>query len=410
MKPVYTTGRLIAIGFIFVCTSAAWMILGGTITWRTGTVGERLRAGVQSIWGSPHEQAPAIAQYTLVKENKAEEEFRLPLEGSDIKVKLEVEHRKKGLLWYGTYTADFDATYTFRNTSDAARNIRFRLPFPAEKAMFENVAIEINGRSVLFRTAGNHQGSGIEAESQIAAGETARMHVVYRSRGLSSWRYKLADQVGQARNFALVMRTNFDEVDFPEDTLSPTSIGPADHGRELTWRYSSLISGFAIGMTMPERVQPGPMAGNIIFFAPVSLLLFFFVMLILTVLRGIDLHPVNYFFLACSYFSFHLLLAYLVDQISIQLAFVICSLVAVGLVVSYLRIVVGPRFAIVEAGLSTLVYLVVFSWTFFLKGFTGLTVAICCVLTLAIAMRLTAHIRWSERFASRRTPVAGEAS
>lgn len=65
----------------------------------------------------------------------------------------------------------------------------------------------------------------------------------------------------------------------------------------------------------------------------------------------------NYFFLACAFFSFHLLMAYLVDHISIHLAFAICSAVSVFLLVSYLRLVVGMRFAAIEAGLAQVIYL-----------------------------------------------------
>jgi hypothetical protein len=106
----------------------------------------------------------------------------------------------------------------------------------------------------------------------------------------------------------------------------------------------------------------------------------------------------NYFFLATAFFAFHLLLAYLVDHISIHLAFAICSAVSVFLVVSYLRLVAGMRFAIVEAGAAQLVYLVLFSYSFFFRGFTGLTVTIGCIATLFAAMQFTARIRWSERF------------
>src|SRR5438445_7825613 len=102
-------------------------------------------------------------------------------------------------------------------------------------------------------------------------------------------------------------------------------------------------------MTMPEKLQPGPLAGRISFFAPVSLFFFFFLMLIITTMRGIDLHPMNYFFLAPAFFSFHLLMAYLVDDVSIYLAFALASVVSVFLVVSYLCLVVGLRFATREA-------------------------------------------------------------
>ena len=158
--------------------------------------------------------------------------------------------------------------------------------------------------------------------------------------------------------FALDLKTNFKDVDFPQDTLSPTEKHATPGGWLLSWRYKNLLSGVQIGTTMPQRLQPGPLAGQISYFAPVSLFFFFFVIFIITTLRGNDLHPMNYFFLATAFFAFHLLMAYLVDHVSIHLAFVVCSAVSVFLVVSYLRLVVGLRFAALEAGLAQLVYLV----------------------------------------------------
>ncbi|MFN2578022.1 MAG: inner membrane CreD family protein [Pyrinomonadaceae bacterium] len=152
-------------------------------------------------------------------------------------------------------------------------------------------------------------------------------------------------------------------------------------------------------MTMPEKLQPGPLAGRISFFAPVSLFFFFFLMLIITTMRGIELHLMNYFFLAAAFFSFHLLLAYLVDHVSIHLAFAICSAVSIFLVVTYLRLVVGTRFATREAALAQFIYLVAFSYAFFLKGFTGLSVTIGSITTLFVVMQATGKIRWAERFA-----------
>jgi inner membrane protein involved in colicin E2 resistance len=151
---------------------------------------------------------------------------------------------------------------------------------------------------------------------------------------------------------------------------------------------------------MPEKLQPGPLAGQISYFAPVSLLFFFFLMFIITTIRNIELHPMNYFFLASAFFAFHLLLAYLVDHISIHAAFVISSIVSVFLVVSYLRLVVGMRFAAVEAGGAQLVYLVLFSYAFFFKGYTGLAVTIGAIITLFVVMQLTGRIRWAEKFAA----------
>src|ERR1700723_60653 len=114
-------------------------------------------------------------------------------------------------------------------------------------------------------------------------------------------------------------------------------------GWKLVWNYKNLVSGYHVGIALPQKLQPGPLAGRISYFAPVSLLFFFFALFLLTTVRGIELHPMNYFFLACAFFSFHLLMAYLVDHVSIHMAFVICSVVSIALLLSYLRLVAGMR-------------------------------------------------------------------
>ena len=153
------------------------------------------------------------------------------------------------------------------------------------------------------------------------------------------------------------------------------------------------------------------MAARISYFAPVSLGFFFFLIFIISLVKGVRLHPMNYFFLAASFFAFHLLLAYLVDHISIHLAFIICSLVSIFLVISYMRIVVGSRFAYIETGLSQFVYLIGFSYAFFVEGFTGLAVTIGSIVTLFVVMQMTARIDWAEKFkvlASRKLPELQE--
>lgn len=195
------------------------------------------------------------------------------------------------------------------------------------------------------------------------------------------------------------MITNFKQIDFPENTFSPTEKWATPDGWALTWRYNNLVTGYQLGLALPQKLQPGSFAGKVSFFAPVSLFFFFFFLFMFTTLRDIELHPMNYFFLACAFFSFHLLLAYLVDRISVHAAFLTCSAVSIFLVVSYLRLVVGWRFALAEAGLAQLIYLVLFSYSFFLEGYTGLVVTIGSIVTLFVVMQMTGHIRWAEKFA-----------
>ena len=409
--------QIAAIVVIFICAAVAWSILGTTIFTRTYSFDEALKGRVASIWGAPHVQKPPTATTTkeIVRKVEASENGKtvirtekdyivkpLTLEGSKLTVGLDLEHRQKGLLWYSTYKVAFAGNYLLRNTTDE-ETVDVVVTLPTTQASYDEVVFTIDGDAVPFV----NEKSSLRGTVRIARGHTAVLVVRYRSQGLDSWRYQFGDEVAQVKNFQLNMTTNFKDIDFPDNTLSPAHKKETTNGWELIWESKNLLSGFQIGMVLPEKLQPGPLAGRISYFAPVSLLFFFFLMFIITTMRGIDLHPMNYFFLACAFFSFHLLLAYLVDHISIHAAFVICSVVSLGLVISYLRLVVGMRFAAVEAGLAQLIYLVLFSYAFFFKGFSGLAVTIGSIITLFVVMQITGRIRWSEKFATR-APVPAQ--
>jgi inner membrane protein involved in colicin E2 resistance len=410
------TKRIIAISFIFICASIAWAVLGGTIFSRTYDSGSSSSSRVASTWGTEQNQSPPTASFkTQVsrqqetiengkKETKTvQEEYltSLPLESSNIDVNLDLDHRQKGLLWYSTYKVAFSGVYTFRNTSDKEQLVNFQLRFPTTQAIYDNLTFSVDGITVPLTNENN----GVLSSAKIGAGKTAQLALGYRSQGLNEWRYSFGEkEVAQVRGFSLHMTTNFKDIDFPDNTLSPTDKKETNNGYDLRWSYSNLLSGYQIAMVMPEKLQPGPLAGRISLFAPVSLFFFFFLMLIITTMRGIDLHPMNYFFLAAAFFSFHLMLAYLVDHISIHSSFAIAAAVSVFLVVSYLRLVVGIRFASREAALAQFIYLVVFSYAFFLKGFTGLAITIGSVLTLFVVMQVTGRIKWTEKFAVKPTP------
>src|SRR5215813_5129212 len=276
------------------------------------------------------------------------------------------------------------------------QNIRIEVPLPAKQAVYDELEIALDGKPLKIVIGGTQ----VSAGAYIAAGAAGTIKAGYKSQGLDNWSYQLSQGEGVARinDFRLTAKTDFDGFDFPENTLSPTEKRKTADGWELKWDYQNLVSGFNVALKMPQKLQPGPLAGKISYFAPVSLFFFFFLIFILSTLRGIDLHPMNYFFLAAAFFAFHLLMAYLCDHISIHAAFFMSSAVSILLVVSYLRLVVGARFALVEAGLSQLIYLVLFSYAFFFEGFTGLAITIGAILTLFVVMQMTGRIRWEERF------------
>jgi inner membrane protein involved in colicin E2 resistance len=408
--------RILAIIAIFACTCVAWMILGTSIFLRTDNAGNLLSGRVASVWGSAQQQRPPSITYTKQEPRKVRVEENgkkiektelvevavpIPVDGSRVRADFHIDYRQKGLLWFSAYRVGFAGAYQAQNPTDVERDFTIMLPLPAQQAVYDNVEVALDGKKLPLEFAG----TAVTAHGRIGAGASAIVEASYRSQGLNDWSYKFSEdgQVGRAKDFHLLLTTDFGGFDFPENSLSPTEKSQAGRGWELKWDYQNLVSGFNIALKMPQRLQPGPLAGRISYFAPVSLFFFFFLVFILSTLRGIDLHPMNYFFLACAFFAFHLLMAYLCDHLSIHAAFLISSVVSILLVVSYLRLVVNARFAIVDAGLAQLIYLVLFSYAFFFEGFTGLAVTIGAILTLFVVMQMTARIRWEERFASRPT-------
>ena len=161
------------------------------------------------------------------------------------------------------------------------------------------------------------------------------------------------------------------------------------------------FTGVDIGLALPQRLNPGPWVSKVCFAAPVSLFLYFFLLFVFSTLKGIKLHPMHYFFVAAAFFSFHLLLAYLVDHVSVHASLAASSLVSLLLVTTYLRLAVNARFAFVEAAIAQLVYLVLFSAVFFFEGYAGLALTALSIATLFAAMQLTGRLDWERAFAGR---------
>jgi hypothetical protein len=403
---------LFAVAAIFVCSTIAWFVLGTSVVHRSGEFDGRLTQEVALLWGGPHRQrAPEtwVLRPRVVTDEVEEktdqgtlrrsvtktviDHVPVPPASSRVQVDLALDHRQKGLLWYDTYGVRFAATYRLRNPDATPRELCARFVFPSPNGIYDQFLFSVGGQ----KTAPVEDlESGPTACMMAAAGSEIVIEAAYRSRGLDQWVYSFAEKgVTQIEDFDLVMRTDFTDVDFPVGSISPSTNITEGEGRRLGWRFGSLVTGQTIGMDLPNRINPGPLAARVTFFAPVSLLFFMTVMVMLGVVKGQSLHPMHYFFLSAAFFAYHLLLAYLVDHLQVHASFAIASAVSVLLVVSYLRVVAGPRFALLHAGVAQVIFLVAFSYAFFFEGFTGLAVTIGAILTLFVLMQMTAKVDWN---------------
>ncbi len=378
--------RLLAIALILIVAAVGWFILGGSVAFRTESSSTDGFEDVGYLWG-----AAQIQEAPLFRVGQAS----APIASSDITADIGLEQRKKGLLWYATYLVDYSGTYVVSDPTGEGGSGAMEFRFPTADGIYDGFEVRVAGEEVPVT-----YGEGVaRAEFDIEPGAQVPVQVGYRSQGQDEWRYSPSHgSVDVIDDFALVMNTDFKEIDFPSDAVSPTSKTETDEGWQLTWEYDRLVSGRPIGLTMPTPLNPGPVASRISFFAPISLLFYFAAVVLVSATRGVRIHPINYAFLAAGMFAFHLLFAYLVDRVDILVAFGISALVSVVMCTGYLSLFVHDRRALVELTVSQLVFLVLFSFSFFFEGLTGLAIAVGSVITLGYFMARTGGVDWEKAF------------
>ena len=381
--------KLVAIIFIWVLVTAGWMVLGTVVMVRTEGAGTRegdVARGVEGLWGTPQVQPEPS-----VRAAGASDREGAPPATSEVIAEIDTQFRKRGLKWFSVYHVRFTGSYTVTNDGDASAAYTVRFHQPESNAEFSEQEVTIDGER-------QPRWTDTVTTPSLEPGDSCVVVFSYASTGTSSWTYALpADRM--INDLQVTVRIDSPDYDFDPDCSPPDvrNMQPDGDGRyDLVWNRQLVTNARNVRVLMPERKQPGALASRISFFAPVSLLFFFVVMIIIQIVRRLRLHPMHYLFLSAAFFAFHLLLAYLVDHAELHLSFWIAAATSVFLVVMYLWLVAGPKAGILYAGVSQLVYLVLFSYSFFLEGFTGLTVTIGSVVTLGVLMVLTAKVRWGE--------------
>ena len=384
--------RFFMIVVILTMVSIAWAILGGTVYIRTENQRDELSPEVDARWGPAGLVQPAP---------------RPDPDETEISVDFHHQDRYMGLLWFSTYTAEFTGTYKVGRPTNRPAPATFTFQLPSKARVFENLAVTFDGEPLEV----SQIKTGDQLSIPLPAGQEHTVVVTYRTQGRDRWEYDLAhgsDETTMVKKLSLTATTNFAEIDYPKGSASPTP-DPAqktDGGMKAVWKFENRSTRQRIGIEMPARTNAGPIAARMALYAPVSLFFFFTVMFTIVILKKIPLHPMHYLFISAGFFAFHILMAYLVDKIDVHYAFWICAVTSAFLVVSYMRLVAGAKFAVVYAGLAQLVYLVGFSYAFFWVGWTGLTIVVVAIITLFVLMQATGRLDWNEVFRKPPAPVA----
>ena len=271
--------RLIAIVLVYLFAVMGWMVLGGTIVSRTSSQDGELRSRVGQLWGTPLDQLAPFATLRVARVVETEEldketnkqvikratvvdAFPVPIVKSDLKLSLHLDQRKKGLLWYATYRVELTGQYEIENLADKSGSLEVAFRFPSQNGQYDDFRLELDGKRVPF--SNGERGALVANIDAATPAKRYVLNVHYVSQGLDTYVYRFADSISEARDFSLVATTDFDGFDFPANTMSPSDKRQLPGGGwELAWRYKSLVTGNGIGVAMPQKLNPGPLAARI---------------------------------------------------------------------------------------------------------------------------------------------------
>jgi hypothetical protein len=384
---------------LFLPLLVIWLLLMLRVQQRTDFAMFRQMESVKRIWGGNLEQPmPSIRYKGLGSDvstlNRGE------ITASDISVSLEMDYRKKGLVYYTGYNASFAGKYTIQNPEDEKIYLSFIFPYPTQQGegILRNVKLFVNGEEDGENT--EYQQNLLLWTGLLESTETLEMTVQYEGRGLHHFMYGFEPGT-QINSFTMTMDVlGAKNVDYPISTMTPTRTQSTANGMNMVWELDRSLTEFNIGVILPDKLNVAQQIAVMSRRAPVFFLIFLASVCVILRLCDYPLHFFKIAMLSVAYFFFYPLFAYLSVYMNIVLSFALSFGILRALIFNYARILYRLNVAVAIV-LAYAFYLGITSIAALFPTHTGLILVIEGVILLAIVMQALSRyqdVKWLELF------------
>ncbi len=384
---------------LFLPLALGWALLVLRVETRTDFALYTQMESVKRIWGGNLEQPMPSIRYKGFGSDVATLN-RGELTVSDVTVAITMDYRKKGMMYYTGYNADFSGTYRIANPQNDTIYLSFIFPYPVQEGqgMLQDVTLRVNGQEDVANT--EYQQNLALWTGLLQANETLEVTVQYTGRGLTHFIYGFEPGT-QINNFQMTLHVNgARNVDYPVSTMTPTSVEHTADGITLAWRLDRSLTELNIGVLLPDKLNIARQIGVMAQRAPVFYLLFLVSVYVMLALTGQSIRFLNIAILSVTYFFFYPLFAYLSVYLTAIPAFALSFGILGLLLLNYARILYGVRLAFAVFTAYTF-YLGVTSVSALFPTHTGLILVIEGVALLAVVMQVLSHyrdVKWFEVF------------
>ncbi|NLI98182.1 hypothetical protein GX441_05930 [bacterium] len=392
--------RYVGIAVVFIAFTIAAVILGARFMVKNEQMLTTNASGVMDRWGGAITQGSPFITYVFepaVYDNKGtlikDAVIQQKMPSSDIKVNLSLSYRQRGQMRFPGYEVTFDADYVVANPFDRALPVSFNFPIPYSSGLLKDFHIAVDGEDY---TADQDYSNGVDWRENLEPGESRTIHIKYTSRGMGDWSYGLGTYQGALPSFKLHLSSNFADIDYPEGTMAPTRMEIDEHKNkaELAWEFENLVSGQNIGVSIPKPLDVGKATAGVLFFVPLALIFFLGLILVLSSIKGVDLHPMHYLLITGGFFVFHILMSYLTTLVPLVWAFAISMGVSALMTVGYTALIRKGWPVIFSSVLGIILFELGFSLAQFFPEIRGLMLALIIISGLGIVMGFTAKVDW----------------
>jgi hypothetical protein len=373
--------------FIFIPLLLGWLLLAGRLEYRTNKAMYYQLDSVKQIWGGNLAQPMPSVRYKRFGSDVSSLS-KGEIHSSDIAVTLKMDYRKKGLVYYTGYNAEFTGKYQINNPENENIYLSFIFPYPTQQGegLLQNVKLLVNGKEDLEDT--EYQPNLTLWTGVLGPAESLDITVQYDGRGLDQFEYGF-ESAEQINNFQMQIDVQgAKELDYAESTMPPTeSSQETESGKILSWKLDKALTQLNIGVILPDKLNVEKQLFIMMYRAPVFFLLFLASLVAIIRLSGEKVNFIPIVITSIAYFFFYPLFAYLVMYMGLILSLSISFAVIGLLILNYIRILYG-----IKIGLSVFIayifYLGITSLAALLPEYTGLILTIEAVVLMGIIMQV----------------------
>ncbi len=375
------------IWFIFIPLLLGWLLLAARLEYRTDSVMSEQLNSVRQIWGGNLAQPMPSVRYKRFGSDVSSLS-KGEINSSDVAVTLKMDYRKKGLVYYTGYNAEFTGKFKIHNPENENIYLSFIFPYPTQQneGVLQNVKLLVNGKEDIEDT--EYQPNLTLWTGVLGPAESLDLTVKYDARGLDQFEYGF-EPAEQINNFKIKIDVQgAKELDYAESTMPPTeSSVETESGRILSWKLDKALTKLNIGVILPDKLNVEKQLSIMMYRAPVFFVLFLVSLIAIIRLSGEKVNFIPIVITSIAYFFFYPLFAYLVIYMGLTLSLSIYFAVIGLLILNYMRILYGFKIGL-SVFTAYIFYLGITSLAALLPEYTGLILTIEAVLLMGIIMQV----------------------